>query len=126
MIYVLSDGSLNSNSMVDSQRRRARQARLAGRQLERRVDLLPGVQPQGPPGAANGAAGPADRLLQRRRLGGDQLEPRGNSVKQLVQLVILNYMGLLGTDSQFTSLFPMQGLGPASAAGALTAFQPIV
>ena len=56
--------------------RRARQARLAGRQRVRLVDLLPGVQPQGTPAAAQRGRRTADRLLQRRWLGGRHLQPR--------------------------------------------------
>jgi len=40
--------------------------------------------------------------------------------------VILNYMGLSGTDNLFTSLFPMQALGSAATLASLTAFAPIV
>jgi hypothetical protein len=40
--------------------------------------------------------------------------------------VILNYMGLMGTDGQFPALFPMQSLGSGSALAGLTAFTRIV
>jgi hypothetical protein len=43
-----------------------------------------------------------------------------------VQAVVLNYMGLAGTDSQFATLFPTQGLGSGSTLAGLTAFAPIV
>jgi hypothetical protein len=35
-------------------------------------------------------------------------------------------MGLQGTDSQFSTLFPMQGLGGTQALAGLTAFNAIV
>src|SRR5262249_29875724 len=57
--------------------------------------------------------------------------PAANSVDSLVQVVLLNYMGLSGTDANFASVFQSwtnqpQGLGSASQLAALTAFQPIV
>ncbi len=52
--------------------------------------------------------------------------PAANAVNQLVQVVILNYMGLLGTDAQFPTLFSTQSLGSASALAGLTAFARIV
>jgi hypothetical protein len=53
--------------------------------------------------------------------------PAANSVNQLAQLAILNYMGLLGTDAQFPTTLPGgQGLGAGSTLAALTVFEPIV
>jgi hypothetical protein len=57
--------------------------------------------------------------------------PAANSVDSLVQTVLLNYMGLSGTDANFPSVFQNwtmqpQGLGSASQLAALTVFQPIV
>jgi hypothetical protein len=57
--------------------------------------------------------------------------PAANSVDSLVQTVLLNYMGLSGTDANFPSVFQSwtsqpQGLGSASQLAALTVFQPIV
>jgi len=43
-----------------------------------------------------------------------------------VQVVILNYMGLIGTDGQFPTLFPTQSLGSGTALAGLTAFNRIV
>ena len=52
--------------------------------------------------------------------------PAANSVDSLVYTLLLNYMGLSGTDSQFAAPFPMQTLGGASQTGPLTVFNPIV
>ena len=60
MIYVLSGRLAQFQQHGGQQYRRARQARLAGRQLLRRVDLLPGVQPEGAPGGC-ATAPPASR-----------------------------------------------------------------
>jgi hypothetical protein len=52
--------------------------------------------------------------------------PAANAVNQLVDVVILNYMGLIGMDGQFPTLFPMQSLGSGSVLAGLTAFNRIV
>jgi hypothetical protein len=52
--------------------------------------------------------------------------PAANSVDSLVQVLLLNYMGLSGTDANFAATFPFQSLGSASQLGGLTVFQPIV
>ena len=60
MIYVFSDGSLNSN-MHDRQQRRGRgKLGWQGDNSSRRVDVLPGVQPERAPAAAS-TAPPASR-----------------------------------------------------------------
>ena len=55
--------------------------------------------------------------------------PVANSVNSLVQAVILNYMGLAGTDGNFATLMSglgiSQNLGSASALAGLTAFNKI-
>jgi hypothetical protein len=45
---------------------------------------------------------------------------------QIPEVMILNYLGLTGQATKFSSLFPMQGLGSTTAQAALTAFGPIV
>jgi len=52
--------------------------------------------------------------------------PAANSVDSLVQVVLLNYMGLSGSDGNFAARFPFQTLGSASTLAGLTVFQPIV
>ena len=52
----------------------------------------------------------------------------GNAVTTLVQVVILNYMGLNGTLGQYSTIFnqPSMAIGSAAQMDALTAFAPIV
>jgi hypothetical protein len=52
--------------------------------------------------------------------------PAANSINQIPELIMLNYMGLAGTDAQFPTLFPMQGLGAAASLAAMTVFEPII
>jgi hypothetical protein len=52
--------------------------------------------------------------------------PAANSVTQLAETAILNYMALKGQAANFQTVFPKQGLGAAASQMALTAFAPIV
>jgi len=46
-------------------------------------------------------------------------------VDSLVQLVLLNYMGLAGTDAQFAATFQFQSLGSPAQLAAMTVFNPL-
>jgi len=53
--------------------------------------------------------------------------PGANSVVQLVEMVVLNYLSLHGSlQGQFSTLFPQQGLGSTTDQASLIAFPPIV
>ena len=110
MIYVISDGSLNSNRHGRQQRRGARQARLAGRQLHRsRRRSSWCTAPRDARQLLNGAAGQQIGYFSSAGNVVTSSSPVGNAVTTLVQVVILNYMGLLGTTSQYSTLFPQAG-----------------
>ena len=51
--------------------------------------------------------------------------PAANSVMQIPEVVILNYLALQGRAGSFSQLFPMQGLGSLASQAALTAFAPL-
>jgi hypothetical protein len=125
MIYVLSDGSLNSNGMVDSSTDGRNKLGWQGDNSSVASTFFLVYSPKGRPALRNGAAGQQIGYFSSDGSVVSTSSPAANSVNQLVELVILNYMGLIGTDSQFPTLFPMQGLGPASALAGMTVFTPI-
>jgi len=125
MIYVFSDGSLNSNGMVDSSTDGRNKLGWQGDNSSVASTFFLVYSPKGRPGLRNGTAGQQIGYFSADGNVVSTSSPAANSVNQLVELVILNYMGLIGTDSQFPTLFPMQGLGPASALAALTVFPAI-
>ena len=51
--------------------------------------------------------------------------PAANNVNLLVNMVLLNYMGLHGEQGQFGNVFPNHGLGIPGLWDSLTAFTPI-
>jgi hypothetical protein len=82
--------------------------------------------PKGRPTPVNGAASQQIGYFTADGSVDATSSPAANSVMQIPEVMILNYLGLTGQAGQFSSLFPMQGLGSASAQAALTAFGPIV
>jgi hypothetical protein len=125
MIYVFSDGSLTSTGMVDNSAGGRGKLGWQGDNASVASTFFLAYSPTGRPALRNGAAGQQVGYFSSDGSVVSTSSPAANSVTQLVELVILNYMGMMGTDSQFTTLFPTQGLGSASALAGMTAFAKI-
>ncbi|HXI66356.1 MAG TPA: hypothetical protein VNH41_00325 [Steroidobacteraceae bacterium] len=131
MIYVFSDGSLNSNSMVDNSVAGRGKLGWQGDNSSVASTFFLAYSPKGRP-ALRGA--PSTQQIGYFTADGSVVStssPAANSVDSLVQLVLLNYMGLSGTDPNFPAAFQNwtgmpQGLGSASQLAAMTVFQQIV
>jgi hypothetical protein len=131
MIYVFSDGSLNSNSMVDSSAAGRGKLGWQGDNSSVASTFFLAYSPKGRP-VLRGA--PSTQQIGYFTADGSvdgASSPAANSVDSLVQVVLLNYMGLSGTDAQFASTFQSwtsqpQGLGGASQLASLTIFQQIL
>ena len=125
MIYVLSDGSLTSSSMVDTTPAGRDKLAWQGDSSAVAATFFLVYSPSGRPAPLNG---PASQQLGYFSADGSVVStssPGANSVVQLVEMVVLNYLSLhTQLQGQFGSLFPQQGLG--SNLAALTAFAPIV
>lgn len=126
MIYVFSDGSLSATSSIDSSTAGRGKLGWQGDNQDTASTFFLVYSPKGRPQLLNGAASQQIGYFTADGSVVTTSSPAANAVNQLVQVVILNYMGLLGTSSQFSTLLPMQGLGSAAAQAALTAFAPIV
>jgi hypothetical protein len=126
MIYVISDGSLNSNGMVDASAAGRGKLGWQGDNQSVSSTFFLVYSPKGRPALLNGAAGQQIGYFSAAGSVVTSSSPVGNAVSTLVQVVILNYMGLLGTTAQYATLFPTLPLGTAAQLDALTAFQPIV
>jgi hypothetical protein len=126
MIQIMSDGSLNANSMVDTSTAGRNKLSWQGDNSSVAATLFLVYSPKGRPALRNGVAGQQIGYFSSDGSVVSTSSPAANSVNQIPELIMLNYMGLLGTDAQFPTLFPMQGLGPASALAAMTVFHPIV
>jgi hypothetical protein len=126
MIYVFSDGSLSSTGMADNSADGRGKLGWQGDNSSVSSTFFLVYSPSGRPQLRNGVAGQQIGYYTSDGSVVGTSSPVANSVPSLVQAVILNYMGLLGTDSQFSSVIQGQGLGGSAALAALTAFQPIV
>ena len=126
MVYVFSDGSLSSSSMVDNST--AGRGKLAWQGDNQSVSstFFLVYSPKGRPQPVNGAASQQIGYFTADGSVDPTSSPAANSVMQIPEVMILNYLGLTGQAGQFSSLFPMQGLGSATAQAGLTAFGPIV
>jgi hypothetical protein len=124
MIYVLSDGSLTSSSMVDTTPDGRDKLAWQGDASAQAATFFLVYSPNGRPQPLNG---PASQQIGYFSSDGSVVStssPGANSVVQLVQMVVLNYLSLHGSlVGQFGSLFPQQSLGSTSG---LVAFAPVV
>jgi hypothetical protein len=127
MIYVFSDGSLTSTGMPDnSTAGRGKLGWQGDNESVASTFFLVYKPGGGRPQLRNGVAGQQIGYFSADGSVVGTSSPVANNVTSLVQAVVLNYMGLAGIDSQFTTLFPTQGLGSGATLAGLTAFAPIV
>jgi hypothetical protein len=127
MIYVLSDGSLSSNSTVDNSTAGRGKLAWQGDNESTASTFFLVYSPNARPVTRNGAA--SQQIGYFSTQGGvvTTSSPAANSVVQIAETVILNYMGLHASlDGTFGTHFPMQGIGSSTIQQSMTAFQPII
>src|SRR5579883_261068 len=126
MIYVFSDGSLTSSSMVDSTPDGRNKLAWQGDSSAVASTFFLVYSPKGRPQPLNGAASQQIGYFSSDGSVVSTSSPGANSVVQLVEMVVLNYLSLhTSLQGQFSTLFPQQGLGSMTDQAALTAFAPI-
>jgi hypothetical protein len=132
MIYVFSDGSLTSNGMIDtSAAGRGKCVWTADNQNVAAAYFLV----YNPKGRAQPAQSNPELSLQLGYFNPDGSQnttssPAGNNVFNLVQMVVLNYMALHGTQGNFPTLYPAPNVNntlgtTAAALDPLISFQPL-
>ncbi|MGH8211102.1 MAG: hypothetical protein ACREU6_16200 [Steroidobacteraceae bacterium] len=126
MVYVFSDGSLSSSSMVDTSAAGRDKLAWQGDNQSVASTFFLAYSPKGRPQPLNGAASQQIGYFTADGSVDPSSSPAANSVMQIPEVMILNYLGLMGQAGQFSTLFPQQGLGAASSQAAMTAFAPIV
>ncbi len=108
MIYVFSDGSVSSNGMIDNSTDGRGKGVWTGDNSSTAASFFLVYDPNGRPAP----------LIPGQQIGwftsdasvNTTSSPAANNVNLLVNTVILNYMALNGTESQFATLFPNNGL----------------
>jgi len=126
MVYVFSDGSLTSSSMVDTSTAGRNKLAWQGDNQSVASTFFLVYSPKGRATPVNGAASQQIGWYTAAGAVDTTSSPAANSVTQIPEVMLLNYMGLTGQAGQFSTVFKMQGLGSASAQAALTAFNAIV
>jgi hypothetical protein len=128
MIYVLTDGSLSSSSTIDTSAAGRGKLAWQGDNSSTASTFFLVYNPKGRPSLRNGAA---SQQIGWFSTGGSVVttsSPAANSVMQIAETVILNYMelhaslaGKFGLAPYFTS----QGIGSLAVQQSMTAFAPI-
>jgi len=127
MVYVFSDGSLTSTGMPDNSAAGRGKLGWQGDNQQVASTFFLAYSPKGRPTLRNGVAGQQIGYFSSDGNVVGTSSPVANNVTSLVQAVVLNYMGLLGTDANFANVFaPYGGQSLGSSLGSLTAFNPIV
>ena len=127
MIYVFSDGSLTSSSMVDTTPAGRDKLAWQGDSSAVASTFFLLYNPKGRTAPLNGAASQQIGYFSSDGSVVSTSSPGANSVEQLVEMVVLNYLSLhTSLQGTFSTKFPRQGLGSISGQAALTAFPPIV
>jgi hypothetical protein len=125
IVYVISDGSLSSSSMVDSSVNGRGKLAWQGDNQSVSSTFFLVYNPSGRAPLVNGAASQQIGWFTQDGSVDTTSSPAANSVMQIPEVFLLNYMALNGAAGQFQAKFPMQGLGSTTAQAALTAFGPI-
>jgi hypothetical protein len=126
MVYVFSDGSLSSSSMIDTSAAGRDKLAWQGDNSTVASTWFLVYSPKGRPQLLNGAASQQIGWFTAGGAVDTSSSPAANSVTQIPETMLLNYMALLGQAGNFSTVFPQQGLGSAQVQQSMTAFAPIV
>ena len=132
MLYVVSDGSVSSNGVIDNSVDGRGKFEWVSDNSSTAASFFMVYNPNGPPQLLGGS--PTEQAMHQQlgffRADGSvetSSSPAANNVNLLVNTVILNYMALHGDEGNFATLFPNHGLGnSATALNNMTAFSQIV
>ena len=131
MLYVFSDGSLNSNGMIDNTVGGRGKGQWTGDNQSTACSFFLVLNPTGraavhSPASVTLGGGPQIGYFQASGDVNTSSSPAANAVNLLVDTVLLNYMALHGEQGNFASRFPNSGLNAAGSIDALIAFNQIV
>ena len=131
MLYVMSDGSLSSNGVIDDTVDGRGKGEWTSDNSSTAATFFLVYNPNGRPTLVGGTPEEQARHQQIGFMRSDgsvetAATPAANNVNLLTQTVILNYMALHGDNGNFGTVMPGHGLGDAALQDSLTAFEPIV
>ncbi len=130
MLYVMSDGSLSSNGVIDNSVDGRGKGEWTSDNQQTAAPFFLVYNPGGRPNLIGGT--PEQQAIHQQigymRADGSvetSATPAANNVNLLAETIVLNYMALHGEQGNFAAALPSTGLG-ASLWDSLTAFEPIV
>ena len=122
MLYVFSDGSLSSNGMIDNSNAGRGKGQWTGDNQATAASMILVYNPYGTTVRVPG------RQLGWFRPNGDvetTSSPAGNSVNNLVDMVILNYLALHDEQDLMPTLFPGSAFSNATLLDRFSGFEPL-
>ncbi len=130
MLYVMSDGSLSSNGVIDNSVDGRGKGEWSSDNQQTAAPFFLVYNPSGRPTLMGGTPDLQARHQQIGHMRADgsvetAATPAANNVNLLAETVVLNYMALHGEQGNFASALPFTGLASAMWDD-LTAFEPIV
>jgi hypothetical protein len=126
MIYVFSDGSLTSSSMVDNSVDGRGKLAWQGDNQQVASTFFLVYSPKGRPSPIKGAASQQIGWFTADGSVDSTSSAAANSVPQISETMLLNYMSLIGQGGNFSAVFPGQGLGSSTAQAGMMAFGSIL
>jgi hypothetical protein len=125
MLYVITDGSLASNGMIDNSAGGRGKGQWTGDNSDTAATFMLVYSPTARPAMTTATA---HQIGYMRPDGSVETAatPIANNVELLAQAAVLNYLAIHNRVGDFASVLPMNGLGSGAALDALVAFQPIV
>lgn len=131
MLYVFSDGSVNSNGNIDNSVEGRGKGVWTGDDQSTAASFFLVYNPQGRTALYGHDGRPPERHQQLGWFRADGSvdtvgSPAGNNVNLLVEMVALNYMALHGEQGSFAQRFPLHGMGTPAMQDSLIAFEPVV
>jgi hypothetical protein len=124
MIYVISDGSLSSTGVPDNSANGRGKLGWQGDNQVTASTFFLAYSPKGRPAALSASSQQIGSFNSDGSVNTTS-SPAANAVNLLVQTVILNYLAIQGKQGSFSTLFPTQGLGPASSWDSLIALSTV-
>ena len=126
MVYGFSDGSVSADGEAEDDGNGTTKFRWRSDSSQTSASFILVYSPNGQPVLRNGAA--SQQLGHFRAEGNVETSssPFANSVVQLAEMVVLNYLGLHGQEGMFGMVLDNPGLGTGAAVAPYIAFNPIV
>lgn len=126
MIYGFSDGAVSASNNEEDDGNGVQKYRWQSDNSQTAASFILVYSPNGQPVLRNGAA--SQQLGYFRSSGNVETDssPFANSVIQLAEMVVLNYLGLHGEEAMFGAVLNNPGLGTGAAVAPYIAFNPIV